>query len=83
MTFAEFLLKTTNEYNQHKQTEVKGLPLEEAIALCKELEELTNKESSFVIELWTCGSYSILEKDYFPFDHKGGRDRLILGVDNR
>ena len=40
MSFAEFLLNTPNEYTRHKQTEIKGLSIEDGMRLCKELEEL-------------------------------------------
>ena len=83
MSFAEFLLNTPNEYQGHKQTEIKGLSIEDGMKLCKELEELTDNESSFVIELWTDGCYTIYEKDSFPEGNPTGRDRMILGVNNR
>jgi len=81
MNFAKFLLNTPNEYNSHKQTEIKGLSIEDGIALCKELEEL-EPEYSFVFELWTDGNYTILQKDFFEEGNPTGRDRMILGVDN-
>ena len=81
MSFAEFLLNTPNEYNDHKQTEIKGLSIEDGMKLCKELEEL-EPFYSFVIELWTDGNYTIWQKEYFPEGNPTGRDRMILGVDN-
>lgn len=81
MNFAKFLLETENEYNSHKQTEIKGLSIEDGIALCKELEEL-EPEYSFVLELWTDGNYTIYQKNFFDVGNPTGRDRMILGVDN-
>ena len=81
MNFAKFLLETENEYNSHKQTEIKGLSIEDGVALCKELEELES-EYSFVLELWSDGNYTIYQKGYFPEGNPTGRDRMILGVDN-
>lgn len=81
MNFAKFLLETENEYAGHKQTEIKGLSVEDGIALCKELEEL-EPEYSFVLELWTDGNYTIYQKDFFDVGNPTGRDRMILGVDN-
>ena len=80
MNFAKFLLNTPNEYNSHKQTEIKGLSIEDGIALCKELEELEPKYS-FVLELWSDGNYTIYQKDFFEEGNPTGRDRMILGVD--
>lgn len=81
MNFAKFLLETENEYAGHKQTEIKGLPVEDGIALCKELEEL-EPEYSFVLELWTDGNYTIYQKNFFDVGNPTGRDRMILGVEN-
>ena len=81
MNFAKFLLETENEYAGHKQTEIKGLSIEDGIALCKELEEL-EPEYSFVVELWTDGNYTIWQKYFFEEGNPTGRDRMILGVDN-
>ena len=82
MNFAKFLLETENEYNSHKQTEIKGLSVEDGIALCRELEEL-EPEYSFVLELWTDGNYTIWQKYFFEEGNPTGRDRMILGVDNQ
>ena len=81
MNFAKFLLETENEYAGHKQTEIKGLSIEDGIALCKELEEL-EPFYSFVVELWSDGNYTIWQKDFFEEGNPTGRDRMILGVDN-
>ena len=81
MNFAEFLLNTPNEYNQHKQTEIQGLSIEDGMKLCKELEEL-EPYYAFVIELWSTGDYTIYQKDFFPEGNPTGRDRMILGVNN-
>ena len=80
MNFAKFLLETENEYAGHKQTEIKGLSIEDGVALCKELEEL-EPEYSFVLELWSDGNYTIYQKDFFEEGNPTGRDRMILGVD--
>lgn len=82
MNIAEFLLKLENQYNGHFQTEIKGMSVEDGLRLCKELEEHTDNEYSFVLELWTCGSYTVYCKDYFPEGKIGGRDRIILSVTN-
>ena len=81
MNFAKFLLSTEHEYAGHKQTEIKGLSIEDGIALCKELEEL-EPFYSFVVELWSDGNYTIWQKDFFEEGNPTGRDRMILGVDN-
>ena len=81
MNFAKFLLETENEYAGHKQTEIKGLSIEDGMELCKELEEL-EPEYSFVLELWTDGNYTIYQKNFFDVGNPTGRDRMILGVEN-
>ena len=81
MNFAKFLLETENEYAGHKQTEIKGLSIEDGMKLCKELEEL-EPFYSFVLELWTDGNYTIWQKYFFEEGNPTGRDRMILGVDN-
>lgn len=82
MNIAEFLLKLENQYNDHYQTEIKGLSVEDGLQLCKDLEEYTDKQYSFVLELWTDGCYTVYCKDYFPEGKMGGRDRIILSVTN-
>ena len=82
MKIAEFLLKLENHYQGHFQTEIKGLSVEDGLQLCKELEEYTENKYYFVLELWTCGNYTIYCKDYFPEGKMGGRDRIILSVSN-
>lgn len=81
LSFAEFLLNTPNEYAGHKQTEIRGLSIEDGMKLCKELEEL-EPYYAFVIELWSTGDYTIYQKGYFPEGNPTGRDRMILGVNN-
>ena len=81
MNFAKFLLETENEYAGHKQTEIKGLSIEDGMKLCKELEEL-EPEYSFVLELWTDDNYTIWQKGYFSEGNPTGCDRMILGVNN-
>lgn len=82
MNLAEFLLNLENEYNGHKTTEIKGIPLEAGLQLCKDLEELAHGEYSFVCELWTDGCYTIIQKDYWKQGqhHLGHTDRNILNV---
>lgn len=82
MNIAEFLLKLENQFCGHYQTEIKGLSIEDGLQLCKELEEYTDNQYSFVLELWTDGSYTVYCKDYFPEGKVGGRDRIILSVNN-
>lgn len=81
-SFAEFLLSQTKQCNGHLQAEAKGISIEEGLEICRELEELTNHEHSFTIELWTDCSYTIYEVDYWePQEHiLGHRNRIILGV---
>lgn len=82
-SFAQFLLNQIKEVNGHCQTEVKGLSIEEGLEICKELEELTNKQSSFTLQLWTCGGYTLYQMDFWKQgEHPLGHvDRLILSVD--
>lgn len=84
VTLAEFLLKTKDEYNGHLQTQITGLSIKKAIRLCKELEAVTDDEYSFVVEVYTDGSFTIWQKDYWKAgEHNLGHiDRMILGVGN-
>lgn len=82
MKIAEFLLKLENKYNDHYQTEIKGFSVEDGLQLCKDLEEYTDKQYSFVLEIWTDGCYTVYQKDFFPEGKMGGRDRIILSVNN-
>lgn len=83
MNFAKFLLKTKHEYRGHKQTQLNNLSVKKGLKLCKELEELTNDEYMFCIQLFTDGGYAIYQIDYFPEGNPTGRDRMILGVENQ
>lgn len=78
MNIAELLLNIDNDYNGHKQTTIKGLTVEQGVEICKELEEYTDKQFSFVVELWTDCAFTIYQKDYWKEDRQGGRDRMIL-----
>lgn len=78
MKLAKFLLNLDNLYNGHYQTVIKGLTLKEALKICKELEEYTNHEHSFVVEVWSDGSFTLYRKDYFPEGNPTGRDQVIL-----
>ena len=79
--FAEFLLNTKDEYNQHKCTEVSGVSVEEAINICKDLEDYTGNESLFTVEVFSDKSWTIHQKDYFANHLLGHRDRMILSCD--
>jgi len=82
ITLAEFLLNAKHEYNGHKQTEVSGLSVKKGLKLCKELEEITDNKYSFTMELWTDGSYTIHQMDYWKKGEHilGDTNRMILGV---
>ena len=79
MNVAELLMNIENDYNGHKQTIIKGISFDKAIEICKELEEYVDNEYNFVVELWTDGSFTIYQKDYFPVGRQGGVDRMLLG----
>jgi len=79
MNLAKKLLENKKEYNGHKQFEIPSLTVKEARKICNKLEEI-DPEYSFVVELWTDGSITIYQKDYWgegvhPLGHK---DRVIL-----
>lgn len=84
ITLSEFLLKTNHSYNGHLQTEITGMSVEDAIQLCKDLEEFTNQKYSFVIELWSDGNMTLYQKDFWKKgEHiNGDTDRIILGINN-
>jgi len=84
ISLAEFLLNSNNVYNGHLQTKIKGLSIKKGIRLCKELEEYTNDNYSFVVEVYTDGNFTIWQKDYWKSDEHslGHLDRMILGVTN-
>lgn len=77
MSFAELLLKMDNQYNGHYQTTISGLTLEQGIDICKELEEYTSNQYSFVLELWTDGAFTIYKKDGLGVE----ADQMILSTD--
>lgn len=81
-SFANFLLNQTNVYNGHFQATISGMSVEDALLICKELEDLT--ESMFVVELWSDGSYTIYQKDFWKVGQRldGQTDRMILSVEN-
>lgn len=83
-SFAQFLLNSTNIYNGHIQTETKGIPVEQGLVICKDLEELTDHKYSFTLELWTDGSYTIHQMDYWKKGEHilGDVNRMICGVSN-
>ena len=76
MSLAELLLKMDNQYSGHYQTVINGLTLEQGIAICKELEEYTDKQYSFVLELWTDGAFTIYKKDGIAL----GEDQMIVST---
>jgi len=80
--FAKFLLNQTKMCNGHLQSEASGITFEEGLEICKELEEYTNNQYAFTLEVWTCGSFSIYQQDFWkPGEHVlGHTERLILGV---
>lgn len=63
-----------NKYG-HKDTEIRGLSVEQGLEICKELNE-EYPHTSFVLELWTDGGYNLYMKDY-----NGHKDILILSVE--
>lgn len=77
MSLAELLLQIDNQYSGHYQTVISGLTLEQGIDICKELEEYTDKQHSFVLELWTDGAFTIYKKDGLGI----GIDQIILSTD--
>lgn len=80
----EWLLDTGERtmYNQHFQTELSSLSVEDGITICKSLEKYVEHEHSFVMELWTSGGFTIYQKDYWATgEHTlGHKDRMILAV---
>jgi hypothetical protein len=76
MSLAELLLKMGNQYNGHYQTTISGLTLEQGMEICKQLEEYTDGQYSFVLELWTCGNYTIYKKDGLGI----GKDQVIVST---
>jgi len=85
MQLEPFLLNHKGEFNGHKDIELNYMTLDDGIELCKSLEAYTEDEYMFTLELFSDGSFSIFQKDYWKegehsLDHK---DRLILSVDNR
>jgi hypothetical protein len=76
MSLAAVLLKMDNQYNGHYQTTITGLTLEQGIEICKGLEEHTDNKHSFVLELWTCGNYTIYKKDGLGI----GKDQMIVST---
>lgn len=81
-SFAQFLLNQTKECNGHLQTETTGLSVNDALVICKELEKLTDHQNAFTIELWTDGSYTIYQMDFWEMGQHplGHINRMILGV---
>lgn len=81
-SFAQFILNNPHTYNGHMTLEMNGLSTEQGLEICKELEELTNKTHSFVLELYTDGGFSIHRKDFWRKDEHplGHQDQLILSV---
>lgn len=76
MSLAELLLKMNNKYNEHYQTVISGLTLEQGIDICKELEHYTGDKDSFVLELWTDSNFTIYKKDGLGI----GKDQIIVST---
>ena len=74
MNIAKFLLSLGNKYNGHYQTNIKGLTVKQGLKLCKELERHSGGKSSFVMEMWTDGGFTLYEKDGLG----SCKDRIIL-----
>lgn len=81
MNICKLLLNIDNDYNQHKQTNIKRLSIKQGLKLCKALEKYTNHSHLFVLEVYSDKSFTIYQKDYFKEPHTGSRDRMILGSD--
>lgn len=83
-SLAQFLLSQTKQHNGHLQCEMAGLSVEDGIEICKELEELFDNKSSFTVQLWTTGGFTIYQMDYWEnLEHPlGHTDRMILSVSN-
>lgn len=81
-SFAKFLLNQTEDCNGHFQCEASGISIEDGIELCRELEELTDKQWSFTLEVWTCGGYTIYQMDYWKRNEHilGDVNRMVLSV---
>lgn len=78
MLLAEFLLNLDNKYNGHHQTCISGIPLEQGLEICKELEKY-DPQNLYVCEVFTDGSYGIFRKaDVIKGETE---DKLILSVD--
>lgn len=78
MLLAEFLLNLDNKYNGHHQTTISGIPLEQGIEICKELEKYDPK-NLYAMEVFTDMSYSIYRKaDVVKGETE---DMLVLGVE--
>lgn len=78
MLLAEFLLNLDNKYNNHHQTCISGIPLEQGLEICRELEKY-DPQNLYACEVFTDGSYNIFRKADII---KGEReDTLILGVE--
>lgn len=82
-SFANFLLSQTREHNGHMQASATGMSIEDGLALCRELEELTDKRSCFTLQLWTCGGFTLYEMDVWKQgEHPLGHiDKMILSVE--
>lgn len=63
MNLAQFLLRLDNEYNGHKQTEIKGLSVEDGMEICKLLEKEFDGNVSFTLEWWSDGCFTVWQKD--------------------
>ena len=78
MLLAEFLLNLNNKYHGHHQTTISGIPLEQGLEICKELEKY-DPQNLYAMEVFTDMSYSIFRKaDVVKGETE---DTLILGIE--
>lgn len=85
ITLAEFILDISERegmcYNGHCMLTVSNMDLNQALEVCKDLQEL-DPMHSYVVELWTDGGMNIYCKDCWKLGerHDGQTDKLILGI---
>lgn len=87
ITLAQIVMDVANNenlcYNGHSSFVITHLSLEDAIQLCKDLEDLDVNGNCYTIELWTDRSLSIYCQDYWKSSEHplGHTAKLILSVD--
>lgn len=82
MKFCKMLLNQEDEFNGHFQMKVSHISIKKAIKLCKMLEEYTKDKYMFYVQVFTDGSWSIYQADYFKGRQGNLADRMILSSDN-